>query len=496
MGGELEAAEGRAAGAERAPEGGVPPGDRPSGAWRWRRPAPPPDEDAAFGEFCPFAARWSKVLNPAFGRIADFRRKERCAYEAGAVAWTVLLGMFLRRKSRNRMDSDRNSRGCAESVLRISGQDLSKWPGGEPYHAPSSQTCCYLLRRVPSSNLLDALHGMDDAVVRSKFLDGARHRGCFLVAFDATRQEGVWRMGGAERAGTRYQLEAKLLGPGGIALSLGSCTVKQYFDENGKIDCELTGFKVLARRIKRRFPRLPICAVGDALYACQPVMRICEDYGWKYILTFKKGRTPAAYAEAEALMRLEPGDAGEMSVRAKGGGREAVGDLEWARGVTLGEGKGEVSFNVVRCAEWAKGDGVSRPGVRRERINDRPPYSGCFATNFDVCNAESASDVVACGRLRWNIENSFKVEKADYGFGLEHVFCNHWRCSRNFYILMQLANNLWQLFKAGCLPRLNAAPRNVAQCHWANIIADMLKFVGIKRPMDSMPTRYMRRMDL
>ena len=339
MGGELEAAEGRAAGAERAPEGGVPPGDRPSGAWRWRRPAPPPDEDAAFGEFCPFAARWSKVLNPAFGRIADFRRRERCAYEAGAVAWTVLLGMFLRRKSRNRMDSDRNSRGYAESVLRISGQDLSKWPGGEPYHAPSSQTCCYLLRRVPSSNLLDALHGMDDAVVRSKFLDGARHRGCFLVAFDATRQEGVWRMGGAERAGIRYQLEAKLLGPGGIALSLGSCTVKQYFDENGKIDCELTGFKVLARRIKRRFPRLPICAVGDALYACQPVMRICEDYGWKHILTFKKGRTPAAYAEAEALMRLEPGNAGEMSVRAKDGGREAVGDLEWARGVTLGEGR-------------------------------------------------------------------------------------------------------------------------------------------------------------
>ena len=75
--------------------------------------------------------------------------------------------MFLRRKSRNRMDSDRNSREYAESVLRISGQDLSKWPGGEPFHAPSSQTCCYLLRRVPSSCLLDALYGMANAVVRA-----------------------------------------------------------------------------------------------------------------------------------------------------------------------------------------------------------------------------------------------------------------------------------------------------------------------------------------
>lgn len=77
--------------------------------------------------------------------------------------------------------------------------------------------------------------------------------------------------------------------PGGIALSVASCTVKQYFDDNGKIDCELTAFKVLARRVKKRFPHLGICAVGDALYACQPVMRICEDYGWKYVLTFKKG---------------------------------------------------------------------------------------------------------------------------------------------------------------------------------------------------------------
>ena len=487
MGGELEAAEGRAAGAGRAPGGGVPAGDRPSGVWRRRRPAPPPDDEAAFGEFCPFVARWGKALNPAFARIADFRKKERCAYEAGTIARTVLPGMFLRRKSRNRMDSDRNSRGYAESVLRISGQDLSEWPGGEPFHAPSGQTCCRLLRRVPSSCLLDALHGMASAVVRGKFPDAARHRGRFLPAFDATRQEGVWRVGGAKRAGIRYQLEAKPPGPGGIALSLGSRTAKQYLDENGKIDCGLTGFKILAGRIKGRFPRLPVCAVGGALYACRPVMRVCEDYGRKHILTFKKGRTPAAHAEAGSLTGLEPGNAGGMTVRTKDGGRETAGGLAWAREVTLGEGKGEVPFNVVRCAERAKGDGVSRPGVRRERINDKPPHRGSFAANLDVRDAESASDAVACGRLRRNIENNFRVEKADYGFGPEHVFCNHRRCSRNFYILMQLANNLWQLFKAGCLPGLSAAPRNVAQHHWANLIAEMLKSVGIKRPMDAMP---------
>ena len=76
-----------------------------------------------------------------------------------------------------------------------------------------------------------------------------------------------------------------------------------------------------------------------------------------------------------------------------------------------------------------------------------PDAYGMFATNYDVGCPEVASEVVEWGRRRWNVESSFDVEKNN-GYGLEHVFCNHWRCSRNFYLLMQLANNLWQMFNA------------------------------------------------
>lgn len=40
-----------------------------------------------------------------------------------------------------------------------------------------------------------------------------------------------------------------------------------------------------------------VVIAGDAveLYACAQVMRICRGYGWKFILSFKEGRSPDAH---------------------------------------------------------------------------------------------------------------------------------------------------------------------------------------------------------
>ena len=46
-------------------------------------------------------------------------------------------------------------------------------------------------------------------------------------------------------------------------------------------------------------------SLGDGLYACRPIMELCESYGWEYIFTFKEGRTPTAFAEARDLMEQQ-----------------------------------------------------------------------------------------------------------------------------------------------------------------------------------------------
>ena len=42
--------------------------------------------------------------------------------------------------------------------------------------------------------------------------------------------------------------------------------------ETDKEDCELQSFARLSQRLKKEFPKLPICLVADALYGCQAVV--------------------------------------------------------------------------------------------------------------------------------------------------------------------------------------------------------------------------------
>ena len=53
--------------------------------------------------------------------------------------------------------------------------------------------------------------------------------------------------------------------------------------ETQKEDCELKSFQRLSRRLKKKFPKLPICLVADALYACQAIVEVCQRCDWKCV---------------------------------------------------------------------------------------------------------------------------------------------------------------------------------------------------------------------
>ena len=291
--------------------------------------------------------------------------------------WTVLAGMFLRRASRNRMDCDRNEGRFAESVLRLSGQGVDDWPDGEELTVPCSETCCNLLRRGGTAQIQGAITDMVAQLVRGKSLECARFRGFIVVAVDGVEQEVTRRTGRADETETRFQLEAKVVAPNGLALSLMTERVKPHATENGKRDCEIKAFRRLAARLKRAFPRLPVCIVGDALYACSPVMRICRANGWKFVLTFREGRSPDAYEMACDSMEVSKGCCGPLVARGVNQCKIEAGVVAWTGGVkftTQSEGE---EFNVVACEETKGG-----------------AYRGMFATNYDVDCADVASEVV------------------------------------------------------------------------------------------------------
>ena len=81
------------------------------------------------------------------------------------------------------------------------------------------------------------------------------------------------------------------------------------------------------------------------------------------------------------------------------------------------------------------------------------------------------------------------------GYGLEHNFCNKARVSRNIYLLMQIAHNLWQLFNSGCLLPMQKKGkyRNMTQVKWAELIRYTIMRVGIVLSLDEIPRRYISR---
>lgn len=97
-------------------------------------------------------------------------------------------------------------------------------------------------------------------------------------------------------------LEAKLV-IGDMVFSIGSEFVENEEEKVEKQDCETRAFKRLAEKIKKEYPRLRIIISGDGLYASKPVMDICKEKGWKYIIRFKEGSIPTLYREIENKVR-------------------------------------------------------------------------------------------------------------------------------------------------------------------------------------------------
>ena len=101
-----------------------------------------------------------------------------------------------------------------------------------------------------------------------------------------------------------YVLEAKMI-IGDMVFSIGSEFVENESESVNKQDCEAKAFKRLANKIKKEYPRLRIIISEDALYASKPVMEICKENKWKYIIRFKEGSIPTLYKEYETIVATD-----------------------------------------------------------------------------------------------------------------------------------------------------------------------------------------------
>lgn len=208
-----------------------------------------------------------------------------------------------------------------------------------------------------------------------------------------------------------HVLEAKLV-VGDMVLSIASEFIENESEDVSKQDCELKAFYRLAKKIKQAFKRLPICILGDSLYACEGVFTQCDKYGWKYMMRFKEGRIKSVAKEFQDIKAME----------------NLSEDICWVNDIAYNQ-------RTLNILEY-------------HFVKNQEKKTFIFITNIKVTN-RNARKLIHAGRSRWKIENQGFNRQKNIRYHIEHASSRHYVAMKNHYLLTQIADILMQLFENG-----------------------------------------------
>lgn len=235
-------------------------------------------------------------------------------------------------------------------------------------------------------------------------------------------------------------LEAKVITPEGMSISIASEPLNnKETDQYRKQDCELKAFGRITEKIKKYFPRLPVCLLLDGLYSNGTVMEICERYKWHFISVLKDG----------SLSRLQ----------------EQVRDtrekerIRFEKPTSVKEGNQTHYYGTTyQCIE-----GVSHKGHKLTRVECITPLPRkkageqvkttrfVYLTNIKLRHDPSQKPagiikITEAGRMRWKVENEGFNTQKNGGYHLHHKFSRYSAETLHvYYMLLQIAHLINQL---------------------------------------------------
>jgi hypothetical protein len=344
--------------------------------------------------------------------------------------WSALLMYITGAGSRNQFDCIADdSEAFAENLARLCKSILAG--------IPTTKATANYLEQVDIEGELSLLASlMVNRMIRSKMLESARLLDQYYpIAIDMTG----WLSFASRhcencivhehRTGTRYYHhaeEAKLVTPDGFALSIATEFVENTGSGNSKQDCELKAFPRLLKKIRSRFPRLPICLLLDGIYPSEPMMALCREHDMQWIASFKEGHLPTAFQEFLVLKQEAPENVREHRENGQYHRISWLGDLR----------QGDERFQAFDCH------------ITDEQQNQQ--YFA-FCTSLPVTHKNCVELVNHGGRMRWKIENEgFNVQK-NGNLQMEHIYSHNLNAAKAYYLLLQVAHILIQLIWKGSL---------------------------------------------
>ena len=383
-------------------------------------------------------------MNQWLDRLPDSRDQEIITYPRRFLAWWGISLYLFQLGSRRQLDFELRDGGAPvlENVNRLAETQMEK--------LPVHDTIDHFLEHVDIAGWEKLRTQMVQRLLRMKALDAARVLGHPVLLIDATGvlcfhrrhcDHCLTQRHGKQTLYMHHVLEAKLLGPGGVVISLDTEFIensdagdtKGRSAEDIKQDCELNALQRLLPRIKKTYPQLHFVLSLDNLYSCGALFALVKELGWSFVVTFKEGRTPALWREFQALLRESPDN---VLKRSWGDGKEQ--EFRWVKQLDYEDSEHrKFKLDALEC---------------KERTADGKEQYSSWLTNLPV-GKKTAEEIAQGGRDRWKVENEGFNRQKNSGLNLEHVYSIDPVKWKGYYLLLQIAFILTQLLERGSLLR-------------------------------------------
>ena len=353
-----------------------------------------------------------------FEELTDLRHQSYVTYKMKVIFMVRLLALMCEIKTMHDLSRKLNTEEAIKNIAQICGLELNE--------IPHCDTINDVFKNIDVKEIEKIRKYMIVKMIRNKMLDKYKIRGQYYhVVVDGTGlatskkkyNKNCLVKNKTDKKGNEYQeystyvLEAKLV-IGDMVFSIGSEFVENEDENVDKQDCEIKAFKRLAEEIKKEYPRLRIIMSGDALYASKPVIDICKEKGWKYIIRFKEGSIPTLYREFETIIKTD----NESRKR----------NYEYVTGIEYQENK----VNVIKY------------------IDDKKKTEFVYITDLNITN-KNIEETIYIGRKRWKIENEgFNIQK-NRTFDIGHLYSKDTTAIKVHYLMIQIAHIIRQLLENG-----------------------------------------------
>ena len=354
-------------------------------------------------------------------KLTDTRHQSYVEYKMSVITVTKLFGLLCGIKSMRETTEKFNTEETIKNIANVLEIELEE--------IPHYDTINNVFEKLEIEELRKIQKYMVNRLIRSKMFDKYRFKNkYFQIVVDGTGimsfkerhckhcLKSVYNKGEENEYSVYYHyvLEAKLV-VGDMVISIDSEFVENEDENVEKQDCEIRAFYRMTERIKKQYPKLPIIISGDALYACEPVIKKCTEKGWQYILRLKEERLKLLGEEIKCLEKAEKEE-----------------ETKYWNELKYGEIHNQREANVLKYYD-----------KKEEKTTEF-----IWITSFKITE-KNKEELVYFGRQRWKIENEgFNMQK-NGTFDIEHIYSMNYNAMKAHYFFIQFAHTIRQLLEKG-----------------------------------------------